>query len=40
MNRRVLICGLGSLVAVLPTSGHAESSPSRRWDVIPEIAVI
>jgi hypothetical protein len=28
------------LVAVLPTSGYAQSSPSRRWNVIPEIAVI
>jgi hypothetical protein len=40
MNRRALICGLGSLVALLPTSGYAQSSPGRRWDVIPEIAVI
>ena len=40
MNRRVLICGLASLVADLPTSGYAQSSPSRRWNVIPEIAVI
>src|SRR5262249_46486779 len=40
MNRRALICGLGSLVAVLPASGYAQSSPSKRWDVIPEIAVI
>src|SRR5262245_65916089 len=40
MNRRALICGLASLVADLPTSGYAQSSPGRRWDVIPEIAVI
>jgi hypothetical protein len=40
MNRRALICGLGSWVAVLPTSGYAQSSPGRRWNVIPEIAVI
>jgi len=40
MNRRALICGLGSLVAVLPTSGYAQSSPGRPWNVIPEIAVI
>jgi hypothetical protein len=40
MNRRVLICGLASLVADLPTSGYAQSSPSRRCNVIPEIAVI
>src|ERR1700751_4092840 len=40
MNSRALFWGFGRLVAFLPTSGYAQSLPSRRWDVIPEIAVI
>jgi hypothetical protein len=45
MNRRVLICVLGSLVAVLPASGHAQPSrsspfPWAPWKDIPAIAVV
>jgi hypothetical protein len=45
MNRRTLICALGSLVAILPASGHAQFLqrffPSRGlWQDIPSIVVI
>jgi len=45
MNRRALIFGLGSLVAILPASGHAQFLqrffPSRGlWKDIPSIVVI
>lgn len=46
MNRRTLICGLGSLVAILPASGYAQSPRSDLslwglpWTSIPEVIVI
>src|SRR5262245_66450851 len=45
MNRRTLICALGSLVAVLPASAYAQSLQSRvasqwPWKDIPSIVVV
>jgi hypothetical protein len=46
MNRRTLICGLGSLVAVLPAPGYAQSPRSDLlswglpWEHIAEVVVI
>jgi hypothetical protein len=46
MNRRTFICGLGGLVALLPSSGYAQSSNRDHyswglpWKTNPEIVVI
>jgi len=46
MNRRTLLCGLGSLIALLPESGSAQSPRSTLsswglpWKNIPEVIVI
>jgi hypothetical protein len=45
MNRRILICGLGSWIATMPASGHAQSQGRHfpwwaSWKDIPEVVVI